>query len=105
MKVVMVESSQLGVFQRERIVRARRNNNILADLRRMSENASETVENTLAELDHIVASSTRDEVLDDVIPEVRRKDEGIGMSITNDEIVARTARQGIAVRRAQDRAA
>jgi hypothetical protein len=57
MKVLLIESGQLDVFQRQRVARTIRDENILAALCCMSQDVRETVENALAELHHIVAPS------------------------------------------------
>ena len=103
MKVMTIKSRQLGVLQRQRVVRISRNNNILADLRRMGEDARETIENARAELNHVVAPSACDEILDHVVPEIRSKYKGIGTPIANKEIITGSACQRVAAGRAQDR--
>ena len=59
MKISLVQSSQLDVFQRQRVRRIGRNDNILPDLRSMGKNARKTVENAHAELDYVVAPRAR----------------------------------------------
>ena len=75
MKVVTIESRQLGVLQRHRVARVSRNNDILANLRRMGQNARETVENALAELDGILSRSSHGETLDSGMAEIGGKHE------------------------------
>src|ERR1700722_7531707 len=105
MEIVAVERAQLGILQRHRVVRISRNNNILAGLRSMCQTARETVENGLAELDHIVGMSACEEIHDHFVPEIRSEYEGIIVSIAYEQIVAPSACQRIAAGRAQDRAA
>src|ERR1700704_6967299 len=71
----------------------------------MRKNARKTVENAHAELDYVVAPRARAEIIDDVVPEVRCKYEGIMAPVANQQIVAGSACQRISAGRAHDRAA
>ena len=95
MKVVTIESRQLGVLQRHRVARVSRNNDILANLRRMGQNARETVENTLAELDGILSRSGHGEAFDSGMAEIGGKHECVihVAAATEQEIIAAGARQ------------
>ena len=105
MKVVLVESGQLDILQRQGIPCSVRDNNILAALRCVRQGVRETVEDALAELDHIVAlaPSIGVKVGDDIFSKIGRKHECIWVSIANEQIVARSTCQRIAAVRPQGR--
>src|SRR5882724_9224699 len=105
MKVGLDEGGQLDVFQRQRVACIDRNDDIVAALRCMSQNVREIVENALAELHDVLTPSACREILDNVMPEIRCEHESIVASMTHKQIVARSACQGVAAGRAQDRAA
>ncbi|MEA2917603.1 MAG: hypothetical protein QOJ15_9684, partial [Bradyrhizobium sp.] len=67
MEIVLVESGQLDVLQRQGVARTIRDDDILAALCCMSQDVSETVENALVELDHIVTPSGCAEIIDDIL--------------------------------------
>src|SRR5450631_2155559 len=104
MEVVAVKYADLRILQRERIV-PRRNDDVLADLRRVRENARKAVEHALAELDRIVPPAAGGEVRDDVVAEIRSEYECIPVTLANKHIVAARAGQRVAPVRADDRLA
>ena len=104
MKVVTIESRQLGVLNCHRVARVSRNNDILADLRRMCQNARETVENTLAELDGILSRSGHREALDGGMAEIGGKHECVihVATATEQEIITPGALQRAGVACGED---
>src|SRR3954454_23746029 len=94
MKVGLVESAQLDVFQRQRIGRTCRKDNIVATLGCMSKNVRKTFESALAELHHIVTAAACTKVLDDITPEIRFEHKSVVPSRTRQQIiVARTCKR------------
>src|SRR3977135_4266943 len=104
MEVVAIERAKLGVLQVKRVA-PRRNDDVLSSLGCMGENAGKAVEYGLADLYCIVPPPAGDEVLDDVVAEIRGEHECILMSIADEDVIGRGACQRIAVGRAEDRLA
>jgi hypothetical protein len=71
MKVGLIESIELGVFQGQGIVPAGCTDGVMAALGCMSQNVREMIEYALAELLQVVTSSASAKVFDDVTPEIR----------------------------------
>jgi len=76
MEVVAIERAKLGVLQRERVA-PRRNDDVLASLGCMGENAGKAVEHALAELDRVVPLPAGVEVLNHIVAEIRGEYERI----------------------------
>lgn len=96
MKVVLVQSGQLGVLQRQRIACAGVDDNVVPALCRMGQNVREIVEDTFAELHNVMTKSGCPEIGDDVLAEIRREHERVVATVSFEQIVTRRAFQRVA---------
>ena len=98
-EVVAVERPYLHILQRDRVA-PRRNDDVVASLRCVGKNAGKAVELGLAELDGVVTRSAGNEILDDVIAEIRGKDERIRMALADKNVIpCRACQRAVARRR------
>src|SRR5262249_52779870 len=93
-EVLARERAEICVLQCER-VGARRNNDVLADLRGVGENACKACKLARAELNNIVTGSARNEILDNIVAEICGKSERVRIAMAGEKVVARGAGQRV----------